>query len=253
VHEDLARFREAGGCGVLAAAARPTEWDRIAALTDLPGVWGALGLHPFFVAEWSGDGMAAELASRVSACSRIRAVGEIGLDFQHGRENAEQQINVFAKQLEVALGCGCPAVFHNRKSWREFFSVLDSFAGRASGVCHNFTGSPELAKEILRRGLHISFAGPVTYPNARRAHAAARYVPADRILVETDTPDLPPWPRERARSQPVDVRRVLGEVARLRGETVAALAECVAGNFRSLFVRDGREVALDYARLPRYI
>jgi TatD DNase family protein len=233
--EELIRFREAGGQGVLAAAARTVEWSRIASLTELAGVWGALGLHPFFVAEWGGDAMVEELASRIAACPRLRAVGEIGLDFQHGRENADLQEEVFAAQLEVAVRLGLPVVLHNRKSWREAFGILDAFDGAVRGVCHNFTGSPELAREILRRGLHISFAGPVSYPNARRAHAAARYVPSDRILTETDTPDLPPWPRPRAQSVPADVQRVLAAVAGLRGEPVDTLAMDVARNFERLF------------------
>ena len=230
-----AAFRAAGGRAVVATAARRAEWERVRELTALPGVIGALGVHPWFLADWRGDETVAELAQALATTPAFRAVGEIGLDFWQGRDDAALQTEAFAAQLGVAVARGLPAVFHNRRSWPEFFGAVDAFGGRVAGVCHNFTGGRELARDALDRGLYLSFAGPLTYPGARRAPEAARYAPADRILTETDAPDLPPHPRRADSSAPADVGRVLAVLAELRRTPVAAMAEQVGANFRRLF------------------
>jgi TatD DNase family protein len=235
VERELARFRAAGGQGVLVASADQAQWGRVVQLTAQPGVWGALGVHPLFLGGWIPAATPGHLHQALAAAPRVRAVGEIGLDFQHGREQAQAQAAAFAAQLSVAVAHGLPAVFHNRKSWAEFFAVVDSFPKGVSGVCHNFVGSRELAREVLDRGLMLSFGGPLTYPNARRAREAAKYAPEDRILVETDTPELPPWPCRGTPSTPADVARVLAVLADVRQIPLAALAERVAANFRRLF------------------
>jgi len=241
---ELARFRQAGGRGVLAVAARPADWDRIEEVAREDGVWGALGIHP--LCREGGDAQAAEprrLAARLAANPDLRAVGEIGLDFHRGWGDREEQLALFRGQLAVAVAEGYPALFHNRQSWREFFAVLGEQTRPVRGVCHNFTGSRELAREVLDHGLLLSFGGPLTWPNARRARDAARYAPLDRILVETDAPDLPPWPRRAETSAPADVGRVLEVLAGLRGMAVPELAGRVAENFAELFLspRNGLE------------
>lgn len=240
----LAEFRAAGGCGLLAVAARRSEWEAVSQLAGLPGVWGALGVHPLFRQGWDPHGGPGQLGAALAANSGLRAVGEIGLDFQHGRADQKEQEELFRSQLAVAATAGYPVVFHNRRSWREFFAILRELGHTVRGVCHNFTGSKELAREILDRNLFISFAGPLTYPNARRAREAARYVPPDRLLVETDAPDLPPWPCRAPESTPADVARVLDELAGLRGIAMPDLAARVAANFADLFLcsREGHEM-----------
>lgn len=232
----LAEFRAAGGCGLLVVAARRGEWEAVTQLARLPGVWGAVGVHPLYREGWDPQEGPEQLGVALAADSGLRAVGEIGLDFQYGRADQNEQEELFRSQLAVAAAAGYPVVFHNRRSWREFFAILSELGQTVRGVCHNFTGSRELAREILDRGLFISFAGPLTYPNARRAREAACYVPPDRLLVETDAPDLPPWPRRAAQSSPADVVRVLDELAGLRASTVPELAARVAVNFADLFL-----------------
>jgi len=235
VERELGRFRAAGGQGVLVASADQAQWGRIIQLTARQGVWGALGVHPLFLDGWAPSATPADLAHALSTAPRVRAVGEIGLDFQHGREQMQAQEAAFVAQLSVAVEHGLPAVFHNRKSWAEFFAVVDSFPEGVSGVCHNFVGSREVARDVLDRGLMLSFGGPLTYPNARRAREAAKYAPGDRILVETDTPELPPWPGRGMSSTPADVAAVLAVLAAVRQTPLAAMAQCVADNFRRLF------------------
>jgi len=119
----LARSRAHGLQGVLATAARLREWPVIAELARRePGVLGAVGLHPFFLDAWT-PGLPAELRTRLLAGPRLRAVGEIGLDFWQGRQDRERQLEAFTAQLAVACELRRPVVLHNRRSWPDFFAV----------------------------------------------------------------------------------------------------------------------------------
>lgn len=228
----LEQATAAGMTGILVNAARAREWPAVVELSDRPGVYGALGIHPFFPGDWT-DTTAAGLESRLAEFPRrLRAVGEIGLDFQHGRDNAGRQLEIFSAQLECACRQRRPVIVHNRKSWGEFFAVLRNFeAAGVRGVCHHFTGSREIARQVLDRGFYLSFCGPLTYPNARRIKEAARYAPLERILTETDTPDLPPEAFRGQPSRPWHVRWILAEIARLKGLSLAEIAVAVARNF----------------------
>jgi len=218
--------------GILANAARIEEWPAVVEMARRGPVLGALGLHPFFLDEWRED-VPERLARALRAHERLRAVGEIGLDFYGGRSELTRQTAAFSAQLGVAVRLGVPAIFHNRKSWGEFFAVLRS-AGPVRGVCHHFSGSIETARRALDAGLYLSFCGPLTYANARRLKEAAQYVPLDRILTETDTPDLPPAKHRGSQSRPHHVADVLAEIARLKGLSEEEVASHVEANFITL-------------------
>jgi TatD DNase family protein len=230
----LAESRQHGVAAVLACAARPGEWDSIIELAARPGIFGALGVHPFFLEEWH-DGLAGLLRAKVSPGSRLPAIGEIGLDFYESRVNAAQQREVLAVQLHVAAEIGVPVIAHNRRSWNDFFAVLKELnLTGLRGVCHHFTGSREVARQVLDAGFHVSFCGPLTYANAHRIKSAASYVPLDRILTETDTPDLPPSGHRGEFSYPWHVRDVAAEIARIKKLTVAEVAGQVLQNFQDM-------------------
>lgn len=238
MEELLAESRRQGVCGILANAARVSEWDAIVRLTADPLVYGALGLHPFFVEEWY-NGLIGDLRRALQSQPRCVAVGEIGLDFYHGRADQAQQIEAFAAQLALACELNLPVILHNRKAWPEFFDVLRQVGLPArGGVCHHFSASIEIARQVLDSGLYPSFCGPVTYPNARRLKAVAAYVPSDRILTETDTPDLPPERYRGQESRPFHVQEIIRELAVLRGTPESDVAQQVEANFRAV-VRDG--------------
>jgi TatD DNase family protein len=232
--EILRRSAARGVAGVLVAAARATEWDAVTRLSRAGGVYGALGVHPFFLEEW-GDGTCGALRERLRAEPGVRAVGEIGLDFPHGDRPDSRQLEALRLQLEIARECGLPVILHNRKSWAPFFRLLEeSGLSPLRGVCHHFTGSRELLRSVLDAGLSVSFCGPVTYPNARRIRDIVRYVPEDRILTETDAPDLPPASRRGQLSYPWCVAEVLETLAEIRGVTPEAMAAAVERNFLDL-------------------
>jgi len=229
----VAEAHSHGVRGILANAARVSEWPAVVAMAKSSPLLGALGLHPFFLDEWSED-LPDRLEQSLRAHERLRAVGEIGLDFYAGRDELTRQVTAFSAQLDVAVKLGMPAIFHNRKSWGEFFAVLRK-AGSVRGVCHHFSGSIETARQALDAGLYLSFCGPLTYANARRLKEAAKYVPLDRILTETDTPDLPPAEHRGTQSRPHHVADVLAEIARLKGLSEEDVASHVEANFIRLF------------------
>ena len=229
----LSEATDHGVCGILANAARLSEWPAIIEMSQHQPVLGALGLHPFFLDEWSAD-VPDRLEDALQEHERIRAVGEIGLDFYEGRDDLPKQVEVFAAQLDAAVRLNKPVVFHNRKSWNEFFTALRN-TGPVQGACHHFSGSLETARQALDTGLFLSFCGPLTYANARRLKEAARYTPLDRILTETDTPDLPPEQHRGEQSRPHHVHWVVTEIARVKGITPDDVSAAVEANFTGLF------------------
>ena len=172
-------------------------------------------------------------------------MGEIGLDFWSGRAEAALQATVFHTQLSAAVDLGLPVILHNRRSWGDFFGLLRT-AGIAGlrGVCHCFNGSREVARAVLDLGLMVSFCGPITYPHARRIRDAAAYVPLDRMLTETDCPDLPSRPAAGGFSLPHHVRYVLEAIAEVKHLPLCAVAEQVEANYLALLGRSHNSTAV---------
>ena len=239
----LAECVQQGVGGILVNAARREEWPAVEALSRRPGVFGALGIHPFFPEDWRAETLA-ELRQALTAPEsrgHVLAVGEIGLDFQHGRDLAARQLAMFRAQLQLARELDLPVCLHNRKAWPDFFGLLKELGwDQVRGYCHHFTGSMDIAREALDHGLYLSFCGPVTYPDAHRLHRVARYAPADRILTETDCPDLPAQEYRGQESRPWHVHSVVQCLAALRGEAPEQVASHVWANWQRLFFPDAR-------------
>jgi TatD DNase family protein len=225
---------------VLVATAGLDEWSTVRTMSRSPGIVGALGLHPFHLDERPRfRASALREACRPGDGTRIAAIGEIGLDYWEGRRNREEQLGLFTEQLTLAADLGLPVILHTRKAWDDFLSCWRGLERRPSGgVCHHFTGSRELARQLLDLGLCLSFCGPVTYAQAVRIRDVATYVPADRLLTETDCPDLPPAGIDKGASRPWHVRRVVETLAELRGTTVEDLVRQVWANAVRLLGRD---------------
>jgi TatD DNase family protein len=225
VDDALERARAAGvtrvvaiGSGRTAAAA-----TRAIAVRE-PGVLVAAGVHP----HQADDG---EDPRSVVGGDAV-AVGEIGLDFFRDYAPRERQRAVFAEQLELAGELGKPVIVHTRAADEETAALLAPFAGPV--VLHCFS-SPALLPVALDRGYYVSFAGNVTYPKAEELRVAARKVPADRLLAETDSPYLAPQPVRGRRNEPAYVVHTLATLARVRGEDRAVLAAQIDANATTVF------------------
>jgi TatD DNase family protein len=233
----LGRARAAGVGRILDLATRPEEFDACAALAaSEPGVHAAVGVHPHEASAWSdavGDRIRGLAAGRA-----IVAVGEIGLDYHYDRAPREVQRRAFAAQLRLAAELGLPASVHSREAEPDTLRILqDSDVRRTGGVMHCFTGSEAMARSCLEMGMHVSFSGIVTFPNAARLRGIAAWIPDDRLLVETDSPYLAPVPHRGRRNEPAHVVEVTRQVALLRGVAADDLGRTVAANFARRFLR----------------
>ena len=198
-------------------------------------VYFAAGFHPSNLDDLRPgdyDRLAALLASPKGV-----AVGEIGLDYHYDGTDEAAQKRAFCEQLELADALGLPFCIHSRDAAADTLQILKDNRAKLAhgGVMHCFSGSPETAKEYLKLGLYISFAGPVTFKNARRLDEVAKMVPADRILAETDSPYLAPEPLRGTLNTPKNVVRVYEKLAALRGEPLEELAAQIHKNAHTLF------------------
>jgi TatD DNase family protein len=221
----ISRAREAGverilaiGCGL--ESTRTT----LAIAEGHEGVTVAAGVHPHQAAD--GEPLDCLLDER------IVAVGEIGLDFYRDYAPRDVQRQVFAAQLELAQQHRKPVIIHSRAADDETAAALEHFAGTV--VLHCFS-SPGLLPVALERGYYVSFAGNVTYPNATELREAARAVPAERILAETDCPYLAPQPVRGKRNEPAYVVHTVASLAETRGGDPDELGRWIDDNAASAF------------------
>ena len=175
------------------------------------GVWAAVGVHPH-EARFGVDGLAGLLDE-----PKVVAVGECGLDFHYEHSPRSAQRDAFAAQIALANDRGMPLVIHTREAWDDTFAVLDEGGVPPTTVFHCFTGGPAEAARCLERGAYLSFSGIVTFKNADDVRAAAAMGPAERVLVETDSPYLAPLPHRGRANQPGYVPLVGAAIARVRG------------------------------------
>lgn len=244
----VARARDAGVTGALCILAAGDEAEAARARrvrTLWPEVQFATGIHPHQAGAWAG-----RVADAVGAVRdgvqrhQARAVGEIGLDYHYDFAPRDVQQAVFAAQIGLALELGLPVVIHTREATDDTFRLLrDEGGGRVRGVFHCFTGDVEMAEEAVALGFYVSFAGIVTFPRAAALRDAARVVPGNRLLAETDAPYLAPVPLRGRRNEPAFVPHVYARIAEVRGELAADLEARIAANFAALFGHAARSGA----------
>jgi TatD DNase family protein len=230
--ELLARAREAGVDRVVAIGSGiASSRETLAIAARERGVFVALGFHPHQAGDDDDAQRLGELRELL-ADERAVAVGEIGLDFYRDYAPHDRQRELFARQLELARELGKPAVIHTRSADDETAAALAEFDGTV--VLHCFS-SPPLLPVALERGYYVSFAGNVTYPKAEELREAARRVPADRVLAETDSPYLSPQPRRGRSNEPANVVHTVAALAEVRGEDVATTAALIDANASAAF------------------
>jgi TatD DNase family protein len=198
-----------------------------------PAIFAVVGIQPHY-AEVADDSWLAEVR-RLSARSKVVAIGEIGLDYYHDRAPHDLQEQLFREQLALARELRMPVVIHSRDAQADTVRILRDAARGQPGIMHSFSGDWAYAKACLEVGFHLSFSGPVTFAKAIELHDVARRAPLDRILTETDSPYLSPHPLRGKRNEPANVRLVAERLAALRGMALEELAETVWGNANEIF------------------
>ena len=202
----------------------------------IPGLTTTIGRHPHSAGDPIGAAERRELR-QLAGHPSVVGVGEIGLDYHftdYHRVPALEQKQVFRQMLGLALEVRKPVVLHTRDAFPDLLAILDEFPG-VDGVFHCFSGNSAFAAEALARGFYISFAGTVTYPTAHGVIAAASIIPLDHMLVETDAPFLPPQSRRGQPNAPRYLVETVERIAKLRGTTVAEIADATGRNAIDLF------------------
>jgi TatD DNase family protein len=218
------------------SADEPEEVARAAVVREVwPEVVFAAGVHPHRAGGFRDrPAAAADATAAAWRATNGRALGEIGLDYHYDFAPRDVQRDVFAAQLALAGSLGRPVVIHTREATADTMAVLREASPPVRGIMHCFTGTTAEARLALDLGLHISLSGILTFPRAETLREVAAFVPADRLLVETDAPFLAPVPHRGRRNEPAWVALTVDRLAAVRGEPVDTLADTVARNFRAL-------------------
>jgi len=199
----------------------------------LPDVWAAVGIHPHEAA--AADETALAEIERLAGGPRVVAIGETGLDYFRDRAPRDAQRRAFESQLELARRTRKPVLVHCRDAHEDTLRLIGDVDVRdAGGIMHCFSGDVAVARRCLDQGLLVSLAGPVTYPKPGALPDVARFVPGDRLVVETDCPFLPPQPYRGKRNEPAYLAITAARVAELRGEPLGDLAARMSENARAL-------------------
>lgn len=239
--EVVARAQAAGVSRALVILAAEDEAEMARAalvIAAWPACRFAVGVHPHHAHAFANDpeAAAATVAARLDALPEARAVGEIGLDYHYDFSPRDVQHAVFRAQLRLALARDLPVVIHTREAEDDTLRLLaEEGAGRLRGVFHCFTGDAAAAARALATGFCLSIPGVATFPKAEALRQAAAGIPADRLLVETDSPYLAPVPFRGKRNEPAHVARVVETLAAARGVGAAVIDADTDRNFDRLF------------------
>jgi TatD DNase family protein len=232
--EVVAAARDAGVRRILTVGIdAESNRDAVATAEAHEEVFACVGRHPNSAAGF--DAAAASAVEELAAHHRVRAIGETGLDYYREGAPREAQRAAFEAQIGIARRAGLPLVIHMRDSVDDTFALLASQADGVTVILHCFSASPQRAADAAERGWHCSFAGNLTYPKAEELREAARVVPDELLLAETDSPFLAPQPVRGRPNQPANVVATARRLAEVRGTSFERVEEAVEANAARLF------------------
>ena len=227
----------------------PTDSEETKRSVRVCNLWSevrlAMGVHPHHAGKFINrlDELDLLIESVFSSTPDTSAVGEIGLDYHYDFAPREIQHEVFRRQLCFARKIDRPVVIHSREADDDTFAILkDEGRREIRGVFHCFTGDVAIARRVLDLGFCLSFSGIVTFRKAEKIREAAKFVPKDRLMVETDAPYLAPTPYRGKRNEPSWVARVFEELAKIRQQSVDELAVLTTHTFTSVFGQSNTKV-----------
>jgi TatD DNase family protein len=197
-------------------------------------IWASIGIHPHEADGHLADQSLLDRFTNLALRPEVVAVGECGLDYFYGYSTKENQERLLRLQLELASKYKLPLIFHVREAFEDFWPIFDEFSG-VRGVIHSFSATTVELDQILKRGLYIGLNGIMTFTKQQEQLAAAKAVPLDRILLETDAPFLTPAPLRGKICEPKHVRITAEFLSQLRGESFADLTASTTHNARTLF------------------
>jgi len=207
--------------------------EAIELATKHRGVYATVGIHPHEASRLNQNAL--NILRKLSENPKVVAIGEIGLDYYRNLSPRETQIRAFKTQLILAEELGLPVVIHDRDAHADILEILSEFKGRTKCIMHCFSGSREMAEQCLKSGIYISFAGPVTFLDARKLHEIAKWTDLNKVLLETDSPWLAPQEVRGKRNEPAFLPFIAKKIAELKGISMDELAEVTTKNARDVF------------------
>ena len=234
----LDRARAAGVGGFLNISTRHSEWDRVVGTAQREDdVWASVGIHPHEAD--AHENLGREILLEATKADRVVGIGETGLDYYYEKSDRQVQQALFRMHIGIARDTGLPLIIHARDAEDDTAAILadEKEKGAFPALIHCFTASADFGRKVLEMGLSISISGIVTFKNAKDLQAVAAQIPAERLLVETDSPFLSPVPHRGKPCEPAFVRNTAEFLADLREEPFEILAERTTQNFHALFSR----------------
>lgn len=201
---------------------------------DRPQCWASIGIHPHEAKRYAGDEQVLDKFRRLATVQKVVAVGECGLDYFYEHSPKKEQAELLRFQIELALEKDLPLIFHVRDAFEDFWPIFDQYKG-VRGVVHSFSATGTELGQTLERGLYVGLNGIVTFTKNQDQLEAAKTVPLESLMIETDAPFLTPVPYRGTICEPKHVRVVAEFLARLRGEQPDAIARASTSNVRKLF------------------
>ncbi len=231
----LDRAKKAGVHGFLCCASEENDWPNVASVAKHhTAVVAAYGLHPWYVmgrsSQWL-DKLETILVDNPAAC-----IGEIGLDHCLEKDTFADQESVFVDQLTLSAKLSRPVSIHCRKAFGRMMEILKRhFPSCTSGAIHSYSGAPDLVPLFTKMGISVSFSGSLTFPNSKRAQASAALVSAEKLLLETDSPDIKPFACDTQFNEPAHIVAVSRKLAEIRNVPIEEIETTTWENAKTLF------------------
>lgn len=211
----------------LAGSSMQDSAENVALAQKYGYIYAAVGVHPESVDEIPSD-YREKLTELVKSSEKVRAIGEIGLDYHYENYDRDKQILFFRQQLELARELSLPVIVHSRNASEDTLDILKEY--RPAGVVHCFSGSAEVAREVIKLGMYIGFTGVLTFKNAKKALRALEAVPLDRLLLETDCPYMAPEPLRGRRCDSSMICYTAEKAAQIKGVSTQELLDITCRN-----------------------
>ncbi|MCX7714572.1 MAG: TatD family hydrolase [Clostridia bacterium] len=220
---------------IMDACTEISDIDKILCLADkYPFLYASVGIHPHSVKDIQEKDL--DILKKAATHPKVKAVGEIGLDYYYDNSPRDLQKKWFACQMDLANELRLPVIIHDRDAHKDTMDILKAHhAENVGGVLHCFAGSREMAKEVLNLGMYIAFGGTLTFKNSIRPIEVAKYVPLDCILLETDAPYLAPEPNRGKRNSSLFLHFIAQKLAQIKGIDVAEVEKATCENAKRCF------------------
>jgi len=233
--ETIIEAKQAGVQRMVTIAVDEPSLDFVSStVQEFPAVYGSVGFHPHDASKLTKS-LLQKIRQLAEEQHKLIAIGEIGLDYHYMNSPAEIQQQAFRKQLQLAVELNLPVILHSREAETDTLNILQDFPVPSHGVAHSFTSSIEMARTLVEMGWYLGINGIVTFKNAEDLRKVVRWLPLERLLLETDSPFLAPIPFRGKPNKPAHIPAIATFIAELREISLEELAQQTTANAQRLF------------------